>query len=219
MRHLLSCLTLISILVLVVASGGQQTPARSPKPPTLAQVWDTDATYTDAEHGVTFRYPSVWQADTQLAYVPPALSIPSSEKPIAGFAYELDGSLREKTVAPYSRTNLEGFGIVYSVIARGSSAECKAFAASLSETPQSHIAVLAGRSFWVYETLDHAMMQFTEGKLYATYTNHMCYLFETDVAAVSVGALENARELTPAQYHSIDLHLLNIMKSVRIASR
>ncbi len=219
MRRLLSCLTLISILVLLVASGGQQTPGRFANPLTLARVWSLDATYTDAEHGVTFRYPSVWEADTHLAYVPPALSMPSSEKPIAGFGYELDSSLREGNVAPYSRTNLEGFGIVYSVIAKGSSAECKAFAASLSETPQSHTAVLAGRSFWVYKTFNFGMMQSTSGKLYATYTNQMCYLFETDVAAVSVGGLENVRELTSAQSYSIDLHLLNIMKSVRIVSR
>src|SRR4051812_4771240 len=99
MRRLLFCLTLISILAPVAA--GQPTTARSHKPLTLAQVWNLDATYKDAEHGVTFRYPSVWEADTQLAYNPPALSIPADIKPVVGFAYELDGSLLGKIVAPY----------------------------------------------------------------------------------------------------------------------
>jgi hypothetical protein len=219
MRRLLSCLTLISILEPVAATKGQQTPARSHKPLTLAQVWNLDATYRDAEHGVTFRYPSVWQAETQFAYIPPALSSTSSTKPIAGFAYEEGGFPRDQVTGPYSATTLEGFGIVYSVIATGSSAECRASAASLSEPPQPHTTVLAGRSFWVFRTFDGAMMQSTSGRLYATFANHLCYLFETDVAASSAGVLEDVRELTSAQSHSIDLHLLNIMKSVRIETR
>lgn len=220
MRSARWCLNLISILALVLASRGQPAPRRSAKPPSLEQIWKMDATYRDAEHGVAFRYPSVWLADTQLAYVPPALSIPSDVKPIAGFAYELGGFPRDRPLGPYATTNLEGFGVVYSAIAKGSPAECRAFAESLSKTPQSHTAVIADRSFWVYQTFNFGMMQSTSGKLYATYTNHLCYLFETDVAATSAGEeLENIRQLTPAECRFIDQQLLNIMKSVRIVSR
>ena len=165
MCRLLSGLTLILILAPAAAARGQQTPARFSKPLTLAQVWNLDAIYRDAEHGVTFRYPSVWRAETEFGYVPPALSRPSSEKPIAGFAYEEGGFPRDEVVGPYSKTNLEGFGIVYSVIRAEGPAKCKAFAASLSETPKPHTARLAGRSFWVYEISDQAMMQATSGRL------------------------------------------------------
>jgi hypothetical protein len=218
MRDLLSGSVLISIIALVCAARGQQ-PAQSRKPLTFAQVWTLDATYKDAEHGVTFRYPSVWEADTQLAYNPPALSIPADIKPVVGFAYELDGSLLGNIVAPYSRTNLEGFGIVYSVFAAGSSARCRAYAATLAETPQMHTVLLANRTFWRYETSTNGMMQSTSGWLYATYTNRLCYLFETDVAVGSKEGRENVRELTSDQSRSIDLHLLSIMKSLRIEPR
>ena len=219
MHLLLRSVALVTILVPVAQAKAQQARTQPQRPLTLAQVWKLDAVYKDSEHGVTFRYPSVWKADTQLAYVPPALSIPSDTKPIAGFAYELDGFPRARTAAPYSGTNLEGFGIVYSVIAAQSSATCKAYAASLSETGETHSALLADRSFWVYETFNFGMMQSTSGKLYATYSNHICYLFETDVAAASAEELENIRQLTPAQSNYIDIQLLKIMKSVRIATR
>jgi hypothetical protein len=218
MPDLLSCFVLISIIVSVSAARGQQ-PAQSRKQLTIAQVWTLDATYKDAEHGVTFRYPSVWEADTQLAYNPPALSIPADVKPVAGFAYELDGSLIRKIVAPYSRTSLEGFGIVYSVFAAGSAVRCRAYAATLAETPQMHTVLLANRTFWRYETSTYGMMQSTSGWLYATYTNRLCYLFETDVAVGSIEGIENARELTSDESRSIDLHLFSVMKSVRIETR
>lgn len=83
--------------------------------------------------------------------------------------------------------------------------------------------MLAGRSFWVYETFNFGMMQSTSGKLYATHANHMCYFFETDVAAGSEGALEggpeNVRPLTSAENIYIEARLLSIMKSVRIVAR
>lgn len=199
------------------AAKGKQAPVRSQKPITLAQVWNVDATYRDAQHGITFRYPSIWQAETQFAYIPPALSRPSPSKPIAGFAFSEGGVPRDQSVGPYSGTNLEGFGIVYSVVSANSSAGCRASAASLGETPESHTAVLAGRPFWVFETFGGAMMQSTSGKLYATYANRQCYLFETDVAAASMGEqLEGVRQLSDAEFHSIEVHLLRIMKSVRI---
>ncbi len=108
-------LTTSFALSLVVPTFGQ-APARPAKPFTLTQVWTFDATYTDQQHGVTFRYPSVWQAGTGFGYHPPALTARSDEKPIAGFGYGEGGFPRDRVIGPYSATNLEGFGIVYSAI-------------------------------------------------------------------------------------------------------
>ena len=58
-----------------------QTPVQPTKTLTLTQVWTLDATYTDPQHGVTFRYPSVWEATTQFAYNPPALARSGEPKP------------------------------------------------------------------------------------------------------------------------------------------
>jgi hypothetical protein len=205
-------------LLLVVQSSGQdldQTPAQPAKPLTLTQVWTLDATYTDDQHGVTFRYPSAWKATTQFAYNPPALTA-SGAAPIAGFGYSEGGFPRERIVGPYAGTNLEGVGIVYSAVPAASAAECEAKAASLSDSPKHSRIAIQHRSFSVYETGGAAMSQSIEGELYATYVGHTCYLFETDIATASLGALDDIQALTSAEFRHIDIHLLGIMKSVRI---
>jgi hypothetical protein len=192
-----------------------QAPAQSAKPFTLTQVWTFDATYTDQRHGVSFRYPSVWKPENQFGYVPPALT-QSQDEPIAGFGYEEGGFPRERVIGPYSATNLEGFGVVYSAVATANSAECESKASSLSSTAEHRVVRFHRRFFTEHETGGAGMSQSNSGKLYATYVRPTCYLFETDVAEASMGALEDISALTPAQEHFIETHLFDIMKSVRI---
>jgi hypothetical protein len=186
--------------------------AQPAKPLTLTQVWTLDATYTDHQHGVTFRYPSAWEATTQFAYHSPALTV-SEATPIAGFGYSEGGFPRDRIVGPYAEMNLEGVGIVYSAVPAASAAECEAKAASLSDSPKHSQVMFGHRSFSVYETGEAGMSQSIGGELYATYVGSTCYLFETDVA---VASLDDIQALTPAQLRYIDIHLLDIMKSVRI---
>ena len=189
-----------------------QDPALARKPFTLTQVWTLDATYSDKSHGVTFRYPRIWESATQFGYIPPALTQMIS-KPIAGFGYEEGGFPRNRVVGPYSTTNLEGFGIVYSAAPAANTTECDARATSISETPERRSVVFGGRAFSERDTGEGGMSQSNSGKLYATYVHPNCYLFETDVA---VASLDDMSSLTPAQQRDIDSHLLTIMKSVRI---
>ena len=100
-------------------------------------------------------------------------------------------------MGPYTKTNLEGVGIVYAAIPAGSGAECEARAASLAnEHGHRTTAMFGGRSFSVYATGEEGMSQSISGKLYATYTQSTCYLFETDVAVASPGVLDNIQALT-----------------------
>jgi hypothetical protein len=207
-------------LLLAIQTSGQdlsQTPAQPAEPLTLTQVWTLDATYTDHPHGVTFRYPSAWNTTTQFAYHPPALTV-SGATPIAGFGYSEGGFPRDRIVGPYTRTNLEGVGIVYSAVPEASAAACEAKAASVSDSPRHSQMVFGHRSFSVYETGEAGMSQSIAGELYATYVGLTCYLFETDVAVASPGVVDDIPALTPAQLHYIDIHLLDIMKSVRIVA-
>jgi hypothetical protein len=194
-----------------------QNPAVPGKAFTLTQVWTLDATYSDEQHGVTFRYPRIWKPTAQFGYNPPALT-QETPKPIAGFGYEEGGFPRDRVVGPYSTTNLEGFGIVYSAAPAANTAECDARANSISEmpehrTPEHRTVVFGGRAFSMRETGEGGMSQSNSGKLYATYVHPNCYLFETDVATASVDDISG---LTPAQLRVIETHLLDIMKSVRI---
>ena len=206
-------------VLLVVQTSGQgpgQRPTQNAKPVKLRQVWTLDTTYTDRQHGVTFRYPSAWQAETQFGYHPPALTL-SATKPIAGFGYSEGGFPRDRIVGPYARTNLEGVGLVYSAVPAASVAECEAQAASLSDSPEHSQVVLGQRSFSVYKTFSGGMSQSMSGELYATYASSICYRFETNVAVASPGVVDDIQTLTAAQLHDIETHLLEIMKSVRIA--
>jgi hypothetical protein len=186
------------------AQGSGQVPAAPAKPLTLAQVWTLNGTYNDPQQRVSFRYPAVWQATTQFAYHPPALTQSDVAKPIAAFGYSEGGFPRKQLVGPYGGTNLEGVSLVYSAVPAAGLAECSAEATSVSGP------------FSVYETESAGMSQSTSGKLYATYAGSTCYLFETDVAVVSPGVVDNIQALTPAQLSFIDSHLVDIIKSVKI---
>jgi hypothetical protein len=140
----------------------------------------------------------------------------SEATPIAGFGYSEGGFPRERIVGPYTQTNLEGVGIVYSAVPVASAAECEAKAASLSYSPKRAQVVFGRRSFSGYKTAGAGMSQSIAGMLYVTYAGSNCYLFETDVAVSSPGVLENIKTLTPAQLHFIDIHLQDIMNSVGI---
>jgi hypothetical protein len=189
-----------------------QNPAVPGAPFTLTQVWTLDATYSDEQHGVTFRYPRIWEPEVQFGYNSPALTV-MTPKPIAGFGYDEGGFPRDRVVGPYSKTNLEGFGIVYSAVAAANATECDARAASMSESPEHRTVVFGGRAYSERESSEAGMSQSNSGKLYATYVHPNCYLFETDVAIISQ---DDIATLTPAQQRFIDAHLLDIMKSVRI---
>ncbi len=63
------------------------------------------------------------------------------------------------------------------------------------------------------------MSQSISGTLYAVYVGPTCYLFETDMAVVSPGVVDNIQALTPAQLDSIHEHLLEVMKTVQVDGR
>jgi hypothetical protein len=215
------CAALLSSLLFAVGSSGlpwMQAAAPPAKPFTLTQVWTLDATYEDAQHGVSFRYPSTWKPGTQFGNVPPVLSTEATT-PNAGFGYSEGGFPRNRVVGPYSKTNLEGFGIVYAAQPAASPAACEATAASLAATPGHSTVVLSNRSYSAYQTGGAGMSQSFSGNLYATYIQGTCYLFETGMGSVAPGVVDGVRALTPAQVRSIEAHLFDILKTVRITSR
>jgi hypothetical protein len=216
-RMIISCLTLLFFGPLMLAQEAAPVSSAPSGPLNMTQVWNLDATYADHQHGVTFRYPSLWKATSQFAYHPPTLTMSEQEKSVTGFGYSEGGFPRKSIVGPYSQTNLEGFGVVYSAVPARDAVDCKRLAATLARTPRQLTTVLGGRSFVVYDTGEAGMSQFIYGKLYITYAGRTCYRFETDVAAADADAA-GVKALTPEQYRSIDEHLLEIMKSVRISS-
>jgi hypothetical protein len=194
-----------------------QAAVQSAKPLTLTQVWTLDSIYNDREHGVSFRYPSSWKPSTQFGYIPPSL-VNDQTQPNAGFGYSEGGFPRERVVGPYSRTTLEGVGIIYAAHPAANLSGCQAKAASLAVTPGNSTVTLSNQSYSVYQTGGAGMSQSFSGRLYATYVLGTCYLFETGIASVAPGVADGVKPLTPAQVRSIETHLFNILKTVRIVS-
>lgn len=216
-RLMITCFTVLLLGPLILAQEAARGSSVPNTPLNMTQVWNLDATYRDRGDGVTFRYPSVWKPTSQFAYHPPALTLSNQDGSILGFGYSEGGFPRTSIVGPYSETNLEGFGVVYSAVPARNVADCESVTASLARTPRHSSIVLGGRFFSVYDTGEAGMSQFIQGKLYVTYAGKTCYRFETDVAAADADAA-GVKALTPAEYRAINEHLLEIMKSVRISS-
>ena len=217
--HTLIAASLALLVVSQMPGQMRETSAKPLKTLSLAQMWKLDATYTDQQHGVTFQYPSVWQATMQFAYHPPALTQSDFARPIAGFGYSEGGFPRNQIVGPYSGTDLEGVGFIYSAVPAASAAHCETWAISLSDSPKRSKVVIGGRSFSEYETGEGGMSQSISGNLYATYAGGTCYLFEADVAMVSASVVDDIKPLDPPQVSAIFGHLTEIMKSVRITPK
>lgn len=223
-------LAVVLIVPFAMQLEGQAVAKATARPKTtdmLRQFWTVHATYKDARHGVSFQYPAAWHAGTIFSYCPPILSEPTfaepNLKPVAGFGYSPPRPLRPDEAGPYSHTNLESVDIIYAAIPAKGKQDCDAKATSIVKaSPDSdphplRSVVFGGRSFTVYNVGGQVMGKWISGKFYATYAGHTCYLFETDTAAVQDGLMEGVTSLTQAQYKAIDKHLLEIMKTVRIA--
>jgi hypothetical protein len=219
LRAFLAASLALSLGIRGTGQEAARTALQPAKPLTLAQVWTLNTTYTDPQHGVTFRHPGVWQATTQSGYLASALAQSDAAKPIAGFGYSEGGFPRSAAVGPYTATNLESVGIVYSAVPTATVDACEAMATSVSETPKHTQVLFGGRSFSAYTTGSASMSHSISGILYAAYMGPTCYLFETDMAVVSPGVVEGIQALTSTQLDSIHDHLLQIMKTVQIAPR
>jgi hypothetical protein len=216
LRFCLFPLLVSSVFVQTPSPHAEQGSERPKKPFTISQVWTLNAIYRDPKRSVMFRYPSTWDEATQFGFERSALrELPT--KPIAGFGYEEGGFPRDRIVGPYSSTNLEGFGVVYSAVQVTAADKCERMAASLSRVARRGTVAFGGRSFSDYEVGEAGMSQGFTGDLYATFADSTCYLFETDVAWAAAAISDNISALTTAQNDFINAHLLNIMRTVRIA--
>ena len=98
LRFLLAAILLSALCISHSSTLPGMSAANLSKPFTLQQVWLLNSTYTDQQHGITFRYPSVWKAGTQFGYHPPALTGLEPDHSTAGFVYEEGGFPRQQII-------------------------------------------------------------------------------------------------------------------------
>lgn len=228
---------MVSLLFAFASAPAQDTGRQSGQPAvplTLKQLWTLDGSYSDAQQGVSFQYPSTWSPSLSFGYWVPAMTTANNPEPIAGFGYETGCCARSDRSGPFAHSTLEGFGIVYTALTMTSANACEARAADIAQTTAVNHARFGGRRFSIRETGTGGMSQSSSGLLYATFANGTCYLFETNTAVAAgetwddtnaeAAAGDNAAEIylqsvTAAQGRTIDNGLRRIMQSVRIHTR
>jgi hypothetical protein len=186
-------------------------------------VWAPLKTYTDAAHGVSFRYPASWVAGTSFGYIPTASSRGDVE-PVAGFGFDAGISPESQPIIIEGNSFVANFGIVYSVHPSASAAECDSATKTIldgEETGKVTYIKLGGITYSKHRISDAAMMKALSGTLYESFRHGICYLFETDEETITMAAFDedDAKKMTTAAVkdsRSVSSYLLDVMKSVRI---
>lgn len=201
----------------VLAQNAPTPPNRTAKPLTQAQLWALDKVFTDSEHGVTFRYPSVWKAGTDFAYHPPVLTNSDDAKIVAAFGYDTMDPPPGGPSNPYAGTDLEGFGFTYATADASNRTQCEEMAATLADKKNHKTILIGRRPFSNYEVAQAGMSQSTGGDLYVTFAGATCYFFETDTGWIAPGVADDAKTLPERQSGYIQDQLFKIMNSVKIS--
>ncbi len=185
-------------------------------PVTMHTMWSLDRTYNDHVHGVTFRYPGTWTLNNSAAsYHAPAL-LESADIPTPIELSFAEGSFpRTQKHRPYSRTTLEVVDIYAAKLIRDVSA-CNQLASTIADALDSTKRIVAGTPFYVRRTGKSGMSQFIEGRLYSTFMNQTCFLFETDAAGLADGVELKAHTLSSHEYAIINARLFSIVRTIRI---
>ena len=198
------------LLELQIASAWVQHLPAAVRSPTAKQLWTLNGRYSDARHGVTFRYPEVWKATTNFGMHEPALTTTDLLTPTAGFGYGVNSNTPANM--PYGQTTTEGFGVVYTADAGA----CAALGATLAKSSLHETVMIHGRTYTTRGTSDAGMSQSISGTLYTTYADTTCCLFEVDEANMASGVNEDERVSTPEESRLLASGLRRVMGTVRI---
>ncbi len=192
------------------AATADPNPASAPATPATPppQTVPTNG-YADAEHGISFRYPTVWTTshDTQ-GYLPSAI-------------LDTPGVHAKQTVtfAPlgvYATTNLTNLNFTYALLRNATAQTCHdAVAKNQDSTGPVTTATVNGVPFTEISGGDAGMSHRLSITLDGTFRNGTCYLFERDEATIAPGVEQGKRTLTDAEERALQRHLRDIFQSIR----
>ena len=166
--------------------------------------------YNDAENGVSFNYVSPWRPlDTgkDTDYLRPSI------QPVIA-AIVLD-----TTNPPYPGTDFAGLSFSYAIAPAKTAAACAAVITQFGDTAPGAPVKVNGVRFSFAEGGDAAMNHQMTERLYSTFANGRCYVFDLSLATAGFGPTDDGvRQMNDAERKDAEESLDDIFSTVRIAT-
>jgi hypothetical protein len=166
--------------------------------------------YHDAETGVSFSYSQEWRPlnpETDTHYLRPAI------QPVHT-AIVLDTN----PPAPYTGTDFTGLAFSYAIGPQTTAAACTAAITLYGAAAARPAATINGRRFTAAEGGDAAMSHQIYERLYSTFANGRCYVFDLALTTGGFGARDDVRQMSQAERDDAARKLDAIFGTVRIAT-
>jgi hypothetical protein len=176
---------------------------------TAASAQNKPQHYVDADNGVSFDYIAPWRpldADKDTDYLRPAI------QPVR-FALVLD-----TTNPPYAGTDFAGLAFSYVIAFAKTAAACKAVITANGDTAPGIAATVNGRHFDEAQGGDAAMHHQLSERLYSTFLNSRCYVFDLSLATAGFGVSDDVRQMNDAERKDAEESLDDIFGTVKIAT-
>ena len=211
--------TTLTVLAFLLLTGCKASAPSATADPNLTSASATPAVpatetvprngYADPEHGISFRYPTVWTSShSQQGYLPSAI-------------LDTPGVHAKQTVtfAPlgvYATTNLTNLNFTYAFLRDATAQTCHdVVAKNQDSTGPVTTATVNGVPFTEISGGHAGMSHRLDITLDGTFRNGTCYLFERDEATIAPGVEEGHRTLTDAEERALQRHLNDIFQSIR----
>ncbi len=165
--------------------------------------------YSDAANGVSFDYVSPWRpldTDKDTDYLRPPI------QPVIA-ALVLD-----EATPPYPGTDFAGLSFSYAIASATTPAACAAVITQYGDTAPGAPVTVNGVHFNFAEGGDAAMNHQVTERLYSTFANGRCYVFDLSLATAGFGAADDVRQMNDSERKDAEESLDDIFGTVRIAT-
>jgi hypothetical protein len=165
--------------------------------------------YADADNGVSFDYTAPWRpldVDKDTDYLRPSI------QPVRA-AIVLD-----KTDPPYQGTDFAGLSFNYVIGPQTTATDCTAAITQFGDTAPAAPVTINGRHFAAAQGGDAAMHHQLSERIYSTFANGRCYVFDLSLATAGFGVSDDLRQMNEAERKDAEESLDDIFGTVRIAT-
>ena len=165
--------------------------------------------YQDAENGVSFDYIAPWHlvdADKDTEYLRPSI------QPVRAAVF------LNKADAGYDGTDFSGLSFNYAIAPAKTAAACTAAITANADAAPGPIVTVNGRKFASAEGGDAAMNHQISERLYSTFANNRCYVFDLELSTAGFGVDDDIRQMFQVERDDAQKKLDAIFGTLHIAN-
>jgi len=164
-------------------------------------------TYQDAQNGVSFQYDiAYWHpyTDQDEQYLRPSI-----QPTRAAIVFN-------KKDDTYPGTDFSGLSFNYGIAPAKTAAACAAVILQYGDTAPGAPVTVNGVHFNFTQGGDAAMSHQISERLYSTFTNGRCYVFDLALTTVGYGVMDDVRQMNQAEMNDAQQSLDSIFGTVKI---